>query len=581
MFDQIKHYFANHSVRLTDPRVWLLGSPVCALALCFISWGQLNQKVLSGWLLVICLLSFIQLLVINQHHGSKPTSRRTLLLRTYHLLCFLSGSAWGAGSFIFLAAPAASMLPIAYITGLVTALLSWAYCSFNQDRSLVMHLIPVFVLPTILFAFNMANGTAIMVIVFMIAIALLITGVVIRHSRILSAWQESTLANKELDMKLQQAQQRSQLLSADLNSSVTRNSGLEERLFEQENILHNLLEKAPVGVLLTDLDLRSLFLFGKLSNLIQRNHGNMVGVRVGEAFAKQPSVIRAFHSALQGEPIKVLWHFNERQIEINLSSYRNPNGRLAGVIAVMIDLSEQNRVRKLQENFVANMNHQLRTPLTSVLGFMELLETQHETEPTIRHSWVGSALRNARRMEALIDQVGRLEAEEVSSESESIEVRTLINLIKNKFVEYNTHTKLDLINEAHDWAAIASKPLIESALAALIKNATQHAQPDSVLRIVIRPSPGRTMDQHLQFWVSNRGPAIPHQYHATLFDKFFVGNDSDSRQIYGLGLGLYLARRAVEALKGQIWLERSTEDETLFAIRIPAIKLTQALVHTN
>jgi signal transduction histidine kinase len=242
---------------------------------------------------------------------------------------------------------------------------------------------------------------------------------------------------------------------------------------------------------------------------------------------------------------------------------------LEGLAALLRHEARQHD-RLLQElrRFTADASHELRTPLTALRTVGEsALRADDLPAPALRES-IGSMLEEVRRMNALIDRLlrlARVESDDLVIEKRSVALAeqlqewfdTLAVLAEERGVSLNLCCPADL--------RFATDPgLLGHAVLNLTHNAIEHSPVGGSVHLdALRNEAG------LQLRIRDEGPGIPEEHHARLFERFYRVDPADSRQRGGFGLGLCIARGAVERLGGSLTLDDCGHTGAVFLIKLP------------
>ena len=228
--------------------------------------------------------------------------------------------------------------------------------------------------------------------------------------------------------------------------------------------------------------------------------------------------------------------------------------------------AEQN-VRRARD-LVAFLAHDLKTPMTSVIGYLSLLHDQPDLDSEQRKKYTGIALDKARRLEELISEffdINRLELESISSEGEDVGLSMLLEQLADEF-----------------WPLFDEKKLVFHA--AIGENLAVRGEPDKLARVfdnVLRNAVNYSVEggavglrafrqgAEITISISNEGLEIPEKELTNIFEKFYRLDAARSTRTGGAGLGLAIAKEIVERHGGSIRAE-STGNRTVFTITLPA-----------
>jgi signal transduction histidine kinase len=224
----------------------------------------------------------------------------------------------------------------------------------------------------------------------------------------------------------------------------------------------------------------------------------------------------------------------------------------------------------LRRDLIANVSHDLRTPLVSMRGYLEVLATRGETLGAAqRAQYLDVAVRQSEHLATLIDELfelAKLDFKGVTLEREAFAFADLAGDVLQKFQLAADAQGVTLSVEAPGRARFvdADLSMMERLLENLIGNALQHTPPGG--RVAVRVTHG---DDELCVQVADTGCGIPATELPFVFDRFHRGAAGRGRGSGGAGLGLAIARRVVELHDGSIGVESDGTHGTVFTVRLP------------
>jgi len=254
------------------------------------------------------------------------------------------------------------------------------------------------------------------------------------------------------------------------------------------------------------------------------------------------------------------------------SSQRNEIGALveaynAAAAQVSAAFEERRAAEAQMRQFVADAGHELRTPLTVVMGFLAVLMRRAGTEPSSTGKIYETMLLESRRMRSLIDKLivlARLEhPPAVARERETFDLADVARRVVGPYAALGPASRIALHAEA-DALVQGDENELYDALTNLVENSLKYA-PQSDVDIRVRTERDCAIVE-----VIDRGPGIPAHEQAKIFDRFYRGRDRTA-ETEGFGLGLAIAKRAVERAGGEISLASGSGHGCCFTIRIPRV----------
>ena len=255
-----------------------------------------------------------------------------------------------------------------------------------------------------------------------------------------------------------------------------------------------------------------------------------------------------------------------------------------GVVAVLRDLTETERVEKTRRDFIANVSHELRTPLTSIQGYTEtLLDTINENSGSTRE-FLEIIRKNTTRMARLTEDLltlARVESGETRFETEPVPPVELLHDAEESFREVARGHGVDLqIMESHNGSGsveslplvLADREAIHQVFSNLIDNAMKYGRSGARIELGARAvgtaAPGRP--KGIEFYVRDFGAGISSEHLPRLFERFYRVDKARSRESGGTGLGLAIAKHIMRAHGGSIRADSELGHGSTFAFTLPA-----------
>lgn len=222
-----------------------------------------------------------------------------------------------------------------------------------------------------------------------------------------------------------------------------------------------------------------------------------------------------------------------------------------------------------KNDLVAYLAHDLKTPLTSVLGYLTLLHDESGLPPDLRAKYTGIALDKAQRLEELIGEffdISRMDLHQEASGGERIHLSVLLEQLTDEFYPLFGEKNLTCGVQIDSGLTVAGDPgKLARVFDNVLRNAVSYSTPGTQVELVAR----RQGDQ-VEISISNEGLNIPEKELASIFQKFYRLDEARSTRTGGAGLGLAIAREIVEHHGGTIRAE-STGKRTVFTITLPAV----------
>ena len=241
----------------------------------------------------------------------------------------------------------------------------------------------------------------------------------------------------------------------------------------------------------------------------------------------------------------------------------------AGVVVTLRDVTEERRLARARRDLVANVSHELKTPLSAIKGFQELLEDAH-MNPARREQFLDLMSNEIERLERLVaDQLelARLDAGEFPLEREEVDLGDLVAGVAEPRAVLARHDDVTLsVHKPREGALVvrADPARVEQILLILLDNALRHTPPEGRIRVSVE---SRAAGAAVA--VADDGEGIPDDVQPFVFDRFYQGDSS--RVGRSAGLGLAIARGLAEAHGGRIELTSMVGVGSTFTLVLPDV----------
>lgn len=236
-----------------------------------------------------------------------------------------------------------------------------------------------------------------------------------------------------------------------------------------------------------------------------------------------------------------------------------------GVLIVIHDITDFKLTEQMRVDFVANVSHEIRTPITSIMGYSQLLKENEEKCSEEIRMFIDKILSNTERMMSLFNQLLDLSVIESKPEFDFKNV-SLENLIHRVADDINTNypnRKVDYNFQLEVTDIFVHERLFEQVCANLFDNACKYSTNDVVLTVT-----SKKVEDSIIVTVGDNGPGISAQHLGRIFERFYrVDHSRESRR--GTGLGLSIVKHIINKHKGAIKVE-SSDKGTIFTITLPA-----------
>lgn len=349
-----------------------------------------------------------------------------------------------------------------------------------------------------------------------------------------------------------------------------RISGLLRRNNEQEAVLTSMVE----GVLAVDTEERVISLNLAAGRLLGADPKEVAGRNLQEV-VRNADLRRFVASALVCKrPVEgdvVLRNVQERVLQAHGTALRDPAGRGIGAVIVLNDVSRLRQLENMRRDFAANVSHELKTPITSIKGFVETLLDGAMHDPHDAERFLRIIARQADRLNAIIEDLLSLSRIETEAEAADIELETVALHETLSAAVHNCETKAAErgvrieIEGDPQLAAKINSPLFEQAVTNLLDNAVKYSNQDGQVELLVSHA-----DNEILVQVRDHGCGIAEEHLSRLFERFYRVDKARSRKLGGTGLGLAIVKHIVLAHRGTVTVESKADVGSTFTIHLPA-----------
>ncbi|MEJ2367429.1 MAG: phosphate regulon sensor histidine kinase PhoR [Acidobacteriota bacterium] len=334
-----------------------------------------------------------------------------------------------------------------------------------------------------------------------------------------------------------------------------------------ETVLANMME----AVIVVDNEDRILRLNQAACNLFGLQAGRAVGRTIQEVVRSTDlqeflEKVRASNEALTGT---VVHYEDERQqfLHANGIILRDNEDRAVAALLVLHDITHLKQLENMRKDFVANVSHELKTPITSIKGFVETLKDGAVQDPEKAQAFLDIVGRQVDRLTAIIDDLLSLSRIEQDAEKHQIplsgtELRPVLEaaLAACEPRASTRGVKLSLAC-GDDLQALMNATLLEEAVLNLVDNAVKYSEAGGDVQVNAFPEA-----DWIKVQVRDHGAGIPKEHLPRLFERFYRVDKARSRKMGGTGLGLAIVKHIVQAHQGEIAVESEPGKGTTFTV---------------
>ena len=367
-------------------------------------------------------------------------------------------------------------------------------------------------------------------------------------------------------------------LAASLNDSASRLDRAIRTLTEERNLSSAILGSMVEGVAVVNSNERLLFANDGFAEILELDAPPKSGSSLVE-IVRQTELIEAVRVVVAGAP-RVEAEIStgtlrQRFFAVTVASVRAME--TSGAVIVLHDITDLRKLERIRRDFVANVSHEFKTPLTAIQGFAETLLAGAIEDPQNRIRFLQIILEHSRRLARLTDdllELSKMDADRLDLELDRLSVsqfvQSCMETTQRSAKEKNLSVSVDLQGTLPDIAA--DRRRLAEVLQNLLDNAIQYTPSGG--RIKVSAVSDR---EEVTFTVSDTGIGIPKVDQPRIFERFYRVDVARSREVGGTGLGLSIAKHLVEAHGGRIWVDSEVGQGSHFHFTVPVFQPQHAL----
>ena len=261
---------------------------------------------------------------------------------------------------------------------------------------------------------------------------------------------------------------------------------------------------------------------------------------------------------------------------VNAARLKDSRGRLLGYVLVFHEVTELKRLEQIRADFVANVSHEMRTPLTAIQGYAETLLDDPPNDPRKARQFLQVVKRHSERMGRLIDDLlalSDLEMGNVSLRMQQVAARPLTERVLELFrTQANRkHIRIRADVDADAPHLLGDEDRLQQLLINLVDNAVKYTPEHGEVAVEARLEPGANGSRgpRAALTVSDTGCGIPEKDLPRLTERFYRVDKARSRELGGTGLGLAIVKHITQAHGGELKIESRLGKGTRVSVHLP------------
>lgn len=325
-----------------------------------------------------------------------------------------------------------------------------------------------------------------------------------------------------------------------------------EDLQEERDKITTLISNMQEGFIMLDVDKVIIMENESAKQILKTKYHHNEGKNMLEAY-ENDKLIQSIQKASKGES-------NTDEIKINkktIKLYVNPvysSGDMVGIICLLLDVTEQKKTEKLRREFTANVTHELKTPLTSISGYAEMIENGMVSEPEDMQRFAGRIHKEAGRLIMLIGDIMKLsKMDDKAYQVEGIKRVNLKDMVEESIEVLEVPAKknnISFVTELKDVTFTGNETQLYELVFNLCDNAVRYNKPGGSVFITLE-----RINENPVLTVRDTGIGIDKKHQGRIFERFYRVDKSRSKETGGTGLGLAIVRHIAELHNAEISVE--------------------------
>ena len=284
---------------------------------------------------------------------------------------------------------------------------------------------------------------------------------------------------------------------------------------------------------------------------------------------RRPEFIQYLHKRHFDDPLLLERMGPDNSLSLMLQAF--PFGRNRHLVLIQ-DITDLQKADAMRRDFVANVSHEMRTPITVLMGFLETVQSL-ELKKDQQEQYFEMMMSQAQRMKSLVEDLltlANLEANTLPATNSTLKMETLMALLKNDAqalsqgkhaLNFNTNSPMNLLGDERE---------ILSAFGNLVSNAIRYTPDIGSINIAWHVNP----DGQGEFSVTDTGPGIAAEHLPRLTERFYRIDRSRSRDTGGTGLGLAIVKHIANRHQAQLIIESTSGRGSKFTLRFPKERIS-------
>jgi two-component system phosphate regulon sensor histidine kinase PhoR len=382
----------------------------------------------------------------------------------------------------------------------------------------------------------------------------------------LSSLKEETEKTYTDELKLLTEKNPNKFLENILGSTEKKIQNQDDQLQLEHKKIQIILENITDAIVAIDLNFNVLFHNAHFAELFPTNNDNGATKKKIQSFTDDTQIINSIKRCLETEHTIKINHYyfyklsKNKIFDISFSAIKN-DIKLIGVLVSFHDMTETRHAEQMRSDFVANISHDIRTPLTSIQGYAQTLENEAESSSELKY-FAQKIRTNSQKLVDLFNELLELSKIENSRsiEYQPVDIKNIVEqtllLLNPIYAKKNYQLQLNL-----DCPIVhGEKRLIERVFTNILDNSFKYSIDSIHFRISSKLINGK-----LHIEIEDNGPGIPKEFHDRVFERFFRVDHSRTIAT-GSGLGLAIVKHIMQKHNGNVYIDETSRGNKIVLV---------------
>lgn len=339
----------------------------------------------------------------------------------------------------------------------------------------------------------------------------------------------------------------------DLTTKLKEANASKER---EQKRLSSVLTHMTDGVIATDQYGKVILLNKRAEELLEMPRELVLGKFLPDVLRIQESTA-TFDLSKYNDSILLDFSNDEREyiLEASFTAIQKDDGPTTGLIAILHDVTEKQKIEQERKEFVANVSHELRTPLTTLKSYLEALEYGAIDDKETAGKFIKVMQNETERMIRLVTdllQLSKMDSKDFSIQWQFVDFQKYLHETIDRFEMLAEEKKITFVRHIPPYPVLVEmdKDKITQVIDNIVSNALKYAPQNSEITIRLKEE-----EEGIRVFISDQGLGIPREQQSKIFDRFYRIDKARARKMGGTGLGLAIAKELVQAHGGEIGVD--------------------------